>query len=70
MVAAVAAAVRERGGGMGGGGGGMGGGGGGGMFSIPAEETAKIDVKPSASTTACKNPSSSKPYKIVPADRM
>jgi hypothetical protein len=61
---------QSSGGGMGGGGmggGGMGGGGGG-MFSIPAEETAKIDVKTVCLDHGLRNPSSSKPYKIVPAD--
>ena len=42
---------QSSGGGMGGGGGGMGGGGGGGMFSIPPDETGKIEVARSASTT-------------------
>ena len=59
---------QSSGGGMGGGGGGMGGGGGGGMFSIPAEDTAKIDVKTVCLDHGLRNPSSSKPYKIVPAD--
>ncbi|MGD9632794.1 MAG: hypothetical protein AB7G28_07385 [Pirellulales bacterium] len=59
---------QSSGGGMGGGGGGMGGGGGGGMFSIPADDTAKIDVKTVCLDHGLRNPSSSKPYKIVPAD--
>lgn len=58
---------QSSGGGMGGmGGGGMGGGGG--MFSIPAEDTVKLDVKTVCLDHGLRNPSSSKPYKIVPAD--
>jgi hypothetical protein len=60
---------QSSGGGMGGGGGGMGGGGGGGMFSIPADETAKIEVATICLDHGLKIPSSSKPYKIVPADK-
>lgn len=57
------------GGGMGGGGMGGGGmGGGGGMFSIPAEDTAKIELQTVCLDHGLRNPSSSKPYKIVPAD--
>jgi hypothetical protein len=62
---------QSSGGGMGGGGGGMqggGGGGGGGMFSIPADDTAKINVKTVCLDHGLRDPSSSKPYKIVPAD--
>jgi hypothetical protein len=56
------------GGGLGGGGGGLGGGGGGGFFSIPPEETAKINVAVVCLDHGLRNPSSSAPYKIVPAD--
>ncbi len=56
------------GGGFGGGGGGQGGGGGGGVFSIPAEETAKLPVELLCLDHGLKDPSSSKPYKLVPAD--
>jgi hypothetical protein len=59
---------QSSGGGMGGGGGGMGGGGGGGMFSIPPDETAKIPVATVCLDHGLRNPSSSKPYKIVPAE--
>jgi len=60
---------QSTGGGMGGGGMGGGGmGGGGGMFSIPAEDTAKIELKTVCLDHGLRNPSSSKPYKIVPAD--
>jgi hypothetical protein len=59
---------QSSGGGMGGGGGGMGGGGGGGMFSIPPDETGKIEVATVCLDHGLKIPSSSKPYKIVPAD--
>jgi hypothetical protein len=54
------------GGGMGGMGGGMGGGGG--MFSIPPEQTAKINVPLVCLDHGLRNPSSSRPYKMVPAD--
>jgi len=54
------------GGGFGGGGGGQGGGGGG-MFSIPPEETAKINVELVCLDHGLRDPSSSKPYKLVPA---
>jgi hypothetical protein len=60
---------QSSGGGMGGGGGGMGGGGGGGMFSIPPDETGKIEVATVCLDHGLKIPSSSKPYKIVPADK-
>jgi hypothetical protein len=53
------------GGGMGGGGGMMGGGGG--MFSIPPEKTAKINLAVVCLDHGLRNPSSSTPYKIVPA---
>lgn len=56
------------GGGFGGGGGGLGGGGGGGIFSIPPEQTAKINVPVVCLDHGLRNPSSSRPYKIVPAD--
>jgi hypothetical protein len=59
---------QSSGGGMGGGGGGMGGGGGGGMFSIPPDETGKIEVATVCLDHGLKIPSSSRPYKIVPAD--
>jgi len=55
------------GGGFGGGGGGGQGGGGGGLFSIPSEETAKINVALICLDHGLKNPSSSKPYALVPA---
>jgi hypothetical protein len=57
------------GGGLGGGGGGLGGGGGGGgFFSIPPEQTAKINVAVVCLDHGLQNPSSSNPYKIVPAE--
>ncbi len=57
------------GGGLGGGGGGLGGGGGGGgFFSIHPEQTAKINVAVVCLDHGLRNPSSSRPYKIVPAD--
>jgi hypothetical protein len=52
----------------GGGGGGIGGGGGGGVFSIPPEDTAKLNVPVVCLDHGLRNPSSSRPYKIVPAD--
>jgi hypothetical protein len=55
------------GGGFGGGGGGQGGGGGG-LFSIPPEVTAKIPVALVCLDHGLTDPSSSKPYKLVPAD--
>jgi hypothetical protein len=57
------------GGGLGGGGGGIGGGGGGGggVFSIPPEDTRKINMPVVCLDHGLRNPSSSKPYKIVPA---
>jgi hypothetical protein len=54
------------GGGLGGGGGGLGGGGG--QFSIPPEQTAKINVAVVCLDHGLRDPSSSRPYKIVPAD--
>jgi hypothetical protein len=59
------------GGGFGGGGGGLGGGGlggGGGVFSIPPEETAKINVPVVCLDHGLKNPSSANKYMIVPAE--
>jgi hypothetical protein len=52
------------GGGLGGGGG-IGGGGGGGVFSIPPEETAKINTAVVCLDHGLRDPSSSRPYKIV-----
>lgn len=56
----------------GGGGGGLGGGGqgggGGGAFSIPPEKVEKIDVPMLCLDHGKRDPSSSKPYKLVPAD--
>jgi hypothetical protein len=49
------------------GGGGIGGGGGG-VFSIPPEETAKLNVPVVCLDHGLRNPSSSRPYKMVPAD--
>src|SRR5687767_737700 len=60
------------GGGVGGGGGGLGGGGlggGGGIFSIPPEETAKINVPVVCLDHGLKNPSSANKYMIVPAEQ-
>ncbi|MEN1680056.1 MAG: hypothetical protein AAGJ46_10715 [Planctomycetota bacterium] len=60
------------GGGLGGGGGGLGGGGGGfgggGQFSIPPERTERIDVAVVCLDHGKKDPTSSKPYKMVPVD--
>jgi hypothetical protein len=55
---------------VGGGGGGIGGGGGGGggFFSLPPEKTAKIDLAVVCLDHGLRDPSSSAPYKIVPAD--
>ena len=58
----------QQSGGGGFGGGGQGGGGGGGMFSIPPDETAKIPVALVCLDHGLKDPSSSKPYKLVPAE--
>jgi hypothetical protein len=55
------------GGGLGGGGG-IGGGGGGGVFSIPPEETAKINTAVVCLDHGLRDPSSSRPYKIVRAE--
>jgi hypothetical protein len=55
----------------GGGGGGIGGGiggGGGGQFSVPPEKTAKIDMAVVCLEHGLRDPSSSAPYKMVPAD--
>jgi hypothetical protein len=56
----------------GGGGGGLGGGGlgggGGGLFSVPPEQTAKLDVPVVCLDHGLRDPSSSAPYKMVPAD--
>jgi len=65
--AAVPVLAQFGGGGFGGGGGGGQGGGGGGLFSIPSEETAKINVALICLDHGLKNPSSSKPYALVPA---
>jgi hypothetical protein len=57
------------GGGFGGGGGGFGGGGGGGgFFSIPPEQTRKVDVPLLCLDHGLRDPSSSKPYKLVAAE--
>ena len=57
------------GGGLGGGGGGgLGGGGGGGIFSIPPEQTAKLNVAVVCLDHGLRNPSSSTKYTIVPAE--
>lgn len=59
------------GGGFGGGGGGGGfggGGGGGGMFSIPPEQTVKLNVPVVCLDHGLRNPSSSRPYKMVSAE--
>jgi hypothetical protein len=57
---------------VGGGGGGLGGGGqgggGGGFFSIAPERTAKINVPVVCLDHGLQNPSSSNPYKLVPAE--
>jgi hypothetical protein len=53
---------------VGGGGGGLGGGGGGGgFFSVPPEKTTKIDFAVLCLDHGLRDPSSSVPYKIVPA---
>ena len=59
--------------GGGGGGGGIGGGrggggGGGGFFSIPPEKTEKIEIAVVCLDHGLRDPSSSAPYKMVPAD--
>jgi hypothetical protein len=59
------------GGGFGGGGGGLGGGGGGGgFFSVPPEKTAKINFPVLCLNHGLRDPSSSAPYKMVPADQI
>jgi hypothetical protein len=55
---------QSAGGGLGGGGGG----GGGGVFSVPPEETERIDVAVLCLDHGLRDPSSSKPYVMVPAD--
>lgn len=60
------------GGGFGGGGlggGGLGGGGGGGFFSIPPEQTARLDVAVVCLDHGLRDPSSSKPYQMVPIEQ-
>jgi hypothetical protein len=52
----------------GGGFGGGGQGGGGGVFSVPPEETEKIDVAVLCLDHGLRDPSSSKPYRLVKAD--
>jgi hypothetical protein len=53
----------------GGGGGGIGGGGGGGgVFSVPPEQTAKLDMAVVCLNHGLREPSSSAPYKMVPAE--
>ena len=57
------------GGGFGGGGAGGGGlGGGGGIFSVPPEQTAKINVPVVCLDHGLRNPSSANKYRIVPAE--
>lgn len=56
------------GGGGGFGGGGLGGGGGGGVFSVPPEKVGKINVPVVCLDHGKADPSSSRPYKIVPVD--
>jgi hypothetical protein len=55
-------------GGGGGGGIGGGGGGGGGFFSVPPEKTEKLDIAVVCLDHGLRDPSSSAPYKMVPAD--
>lgn len=60
------------GGGIGGGGGGFGGGGlggGGGAFSIPPEKVGKINLPVVCLDHGKPDPSSSKPYRIIPIDQ-
>ena len=52
----------------GGGGGGFGGGGGGGVFSVPPEQTAKVDVEVVCLDHGLRDPNSSAAYKMVRAD--
>ena len=58
---------------IGGGGGGLGGGGGagggGGIFNIPPEQTTKIDVPMLCLDHGLRDPSPTKPYKMVPASQ-
>jgi hypothetical protein len=54
------------GGGLGGGGGGFGGGGGGGFFSVPPEKTIKINLAMLCLDHGLRDPSSSRPYRMVP----
>ena len=56
------------GGGGGFGGGGQGGGGGGGVFSVPPEQTAKVDVEVVCLDHGLRDPNSSAAYKMVRAD--
>jgi hypothetical protein len=57
------------GGGLGGGGGGgRGGGGGGGLYSVPPEKSSEIDAPLLCLDHGLRDPSSSVPYKIVPAE--
>ncbi|QDU90571.1 hypothetical protein Pla175_39780 [Pirellulimonas nuda] len=58
------------GGGIGGGGGGGFGGGGGGQFSIPPEKVQKFDLEVVCLNHGLKEPSSSKPYYLVPVDKV
>ena len=46
----------------------VGGGGGGGFFSVPPEKTAKMDMAVVCLDHGLRDPSSSAPYKMVPAD--
>jgi hypothetical protein len=55
--------------GVGGGGGGAGGGGGGGFFSVPPEKVGQIDFAVVCLDHGLRNPSSSKPYVIVPVEQ-
>lgn len=60
------------GGGLGGGGGGLGGGGlggGGGVFSVPPEKVGKINLPVVCLDHGKKDPSSSMPYRIIPAEQ-
>jgi hypothetical protein len=54
------------GGGLGGGGGGRGGGGG--LYSVPPEKTSEIDAPLLCLDHGLRDPSSSVPYKVVPAE--
>src|SRR5690606_25453170 len=58
------------GGGIGGGGGGFGGqGGGGGVFSVPPEKIGKINLEVVCLDHGKPDPSSSKPYRIIPIEQ-